>query len=129
RYRHLRPVPAPDAESPAGRALRHAGRVRAVPRMGPRARLPGGRVGSAGALELSGGRRVRAYQRRTLVADLAADYALFVAQLITVLGLLLLAAVLLVGLGRRGAPPEGLVVTHLNRQLEQHADVLRRAVE
>ena len=63
------------------------------------------------------------------MADLAADYALFVAQLITVLGLLLLAAVLLVGLGRRGAHPEGLVVTHLNRQLEQHADVLRRAVE
>jgi serine protease SohB len=62
------------------------------------------------------------------VAELAADYALFVAQLITVLGLLIVAAALLVGISRRGAYPDGLEVRHLNRQLEEQADVLRRAV-
>ncbi len=63
------------------------------------------------------------------MSELAADYALFVAQLVTVLGLLLVAAVLLIGLSRRGAHSEGLEVRHLNRQLEQQADVLRRAVQ
>jgi len=62
------------------------------------------------------------------VAEFAADYALFVAQLITVLGLLLIAALLFVGISRRGVQPDGLEVQHLNRQLEEHADVLRRAV-
>ena len=62
------------------------------------------------------------------MAEFAADYALFVAQLITVLGLLLIAALLFVGISRRGVQPDGLEVQHLNRQLEEHADVLRRAV-
>ncbi|HEX6995995.1 MAG TPA: protease SohB [Gammaproteobacteria bacterium] len=62
------------------------------------------------------------------MAELAADYALFVAELITVLGLLLIAALIVVGMSRRGAQPDGLEVQHLNRRLEEHADVLRRVV-
>ena len=62
------------------------------------------------------------------MTEIAAEYALFVAQLVTVLGGLLVAAVLVVGLSRRGAHPDGLEVKHLNKQLEEHADVLRRAV-
>ena len=62
------------------------------------------------------------------MAEFAADYALFVAQLITVVGLLLLAALVFVGISRRGVQADGLEVQHLNRQLEEHADVLRRAV-
>jgi serine protease SohB len=62
------------------------------------------------------------------VAAFLAEYGLFVAQLLTIVAVLLLAALAVVGLGRRGAHAEGLEVRHLNRQLEQHADVLRRAV-
>jgi len=62
------------------------------------------------------------------VSELAAEYALFVAQLITVVGTLLVAAVLLIGMSRRGTHPDGLEVRHLNRQLEEQADVLKRAV-
>jgi serine protease SohB len=62
------------------------------------------------------------------VAAFFAEYGLFVAQLLTIVAVLLLAVVAAVGLGRRGAHAEGLEVRHLNRQLEQHADVLRRAV-
>ena len=62
------------------------------------------------------------------MSELAAEYALFVAQLITVVGTLLVAAVLLSGMSRRGTHPDGLEVRHLNRQLEEQADVLKRAV-
>ncbi len=62
------------------------------------------------------------------MGELAAEYALFVAELITIVAVLLLGAAVLVAIGRRGAHPEAIVVRHLNRQLEEHADVLRRAV-
>jgi serine protease SohB len=62
------------------------------------------------------------------VSELASNYALFVAQLITVVGALLVAVVLVIALSRRSTHPEGLEVRHLNRQLEEQADVLQRAV-
>lgn len=63
------------------------------------------------------------------MADFAVEYALFAAKLITAAGLLLLVVAAVVGLSRRGAQAEGIVVRHLNRQLEEHADVLRREVQ
>jgi len=62
------------------------------------------------------------------VGELFGEYALFVAQLITILALLLLAGSALVALGRRSEPTDAIVVRHLNRELEKQADVLRRAV-
>lgn len=62
------------------------------------------------------------------MGELAAEYALFIAELITIVAVLLLGVSAAVALGRRGAQPETIVVRHLNRQLEEQADVLRRAV-
>ncbi|HEX7079905.1 MAG TPA: protease SohB [Gammaproteobacteria bacterium] len=62
------------------------------------------------------------------MAEFFADYALFLAQLITIAVVVLLGAAAIVGMTRRGARPEGLEVRHLNRELEEQADVLRRAV-
>lgn len=57
------------------------------------------------------------------------DYALFVAELATVLVAFVVAVVLIVGVARRGAQPEGLRVEHLNERFDGFADTLRHAVE
>lgn len=62
------------------------------------------------------------------MGELVSEYALFVAQLVTIVAVLLFAFASVVSISRRGAHGEGIEVRHLNRQLEAHADVLRRAI-
>ena len=63
------------------------------------------------------------------MGELAADYGLFLAKMGTVFGLAVLAALVLVSMGRRGSPTDGLRVEHLNRKLETLSTRLRKAVE
>src|SRR5882762_3067493 len=64
RHRDPRAVPAPDAPSPAGAALRDTRGVRSRSRAGSGARLPRMRVGASGALELSRRAGAQPQQRR-----------------------------------------------------------------
>ena len=63
------------------------------------------------------------------MAEFFADYGLFLAQLVTIVAVVLFATALVAAVARRGAHPENLEVRHLNRQFEQQADILQRAVE
>jgi serine protease SohB len=64
------------------------------------------------------------------VGEFAAAYGLFVAELVTVVALVVIAAASLIGAARRGGGRgEGLEVRHLNREIEDEADVIRRSVE
>src|SRR5690606_21379091 len=130
RHRHVRAVPAADAESPAGRALRHAGGVRALPSARSRARLPRGRLRPARALELPRRPRVRAQQRRLSgrVSEFLSDYGLFLAELATIIAVLLVIVAAIAAAARRGGDREGLEVQHLNRRFEESANVLKRVM-
>ena len=63
------------------------------------------------------------------MSEFLSSYGLFLAQLITLAVVLLAVVGLIVGMSRRGARADGLEVRHLNRQLEEQADVLQRAVQ
>jgi serine protease SohB len=63
------------------------------------------------------------------VAEFFADYGLFLAQFVTIAAVVLIATVAILGAARRGAHGEVLEVRHLNRQFEEQADILKRAVE
>jgi serine protease SohB len=64
------------------------------------------------------------------VAEFASAYGLFVAELVTVVALVVIAAASIIGAARRGGGRgEGLEVRHLNRELEEAADVIRRSLE
>jgi serine protease SohB len=64
------------------------------------------------------------------VADFGSAYGLFVAELVTVIALVVIAAASIIAAARRGGGRgEGLEVKHLNRELENEADVVRRSVE
>jgi serine protease SohB len=64
------------------------------------------------------------------VAEFASSYGLFVAELVTVIALIVIAAASLIGAARRGGGRgEGLEVRHLNREIEEAADAIRRSVE
>jgi serine protease SohB len=63
------------------------------------------------------------------VAEFASSYGLFVAELVTVIALVVIAAATVIGAARRGGGHgEGLEVRHLNREIEEEADVIRRSV-
>jgi serine protease SohB len=62
------------------------------------------------------------------VGEFLAAYGLFLAQLATFVGLIIVAIVIVVASRRRGHA-EGLVVEHLNRRFEDAADELRLAIE
>jgi lipoic acid synthetase len=64
RHTHARPIPAADGQSPAGSALRRAGRVRMLSRGRSRARIPRVRGRTAGALQLPRRAGAGAQQRR-----------------------------------------------------------------
>lgn len=63
------------------------------------------------------------------MAEFFADYGLFLAQLLTIFAVGLIALVAILGATRRGTHADGLEVKHLNRQYEEQADVLHRAVQ
>lgn len=63
------------------------------------------------------------------MADFLAEYSLFLAQLVTIALVLVIAIAAVTGMTRRGGQADGLEVRHLNRQLEEQADVLQRAVQ
>jgi serine protease SohB len=64
------------------------------------------------------------------VGEFASSYGLFVAELVTVIALVVIAAASIIGAARRGGGrADGLEVKHLNREIEDEADVIRRAVE
>jgi serine protease SohB len=62
------------------------------------------------------------------VAELAADYGLFLLELVTLLGLVLLVTLLVIANARRGGDREGLTIKHLNEQMEQTAKQLKRVL-
>jgi serine protease SohB len=62
------------------------------------------------------------------VSEFLASYGLFLAQLATFVGVLVIAVAVIASLRRRGHP-EGLVVEHLNRRFEDSADDLKRVME
>jgi serine protease SohB len=61
------------------------------------------------------------------VAELAADYGLFLLELVTLLGLVLAVILLVIANARRGER-EGLTIKHLNEQMEQTAKQLKRVL-
>jgi serine protease SohB len=61
--------------------------------------------------------------------EFLADYGLFLAELVTVVAVVLGALGLLVMTARRGTQAEGLHIEHLNERFEHLADTLRYAVE
>ena len=63
------------------------------------------------------------------MAEFLSGYALFLAQLLTLAVVLVAVVGAIIGMGRRGPRADGLEVRHLNRQLEEQADVVRRAVQ
>ena len=63
------------------------------------------------------------------MAEFFADYGLFLVQLVTIVAVVLIAAAVLAVAARRGAHAEALEVRHLNRQFEEQADILQRAIE
>jgi serine protease SohB len=60
------------------------------------------------------------------VTEFLLAYGLFVAELVTLAGVVLL--IVLVVASRRGGQPDGLVVEHMNRRFEHAADTLKRTV-
>ena len=68
-HRHLWAVPAPDGGAPEGRALRYAGRIRAIPNAGVGKRLFRGCFGAAGKEQLPGGAGLRKEQRRAVTVS------------------------------------------------------------
>jgi serine protease SohB len=62
------------------------------------------------------------------VSEFLSAYGLFLAQLATLVALLLAVVVLIVST-RRGGRGEGLTVEHLNRRFEDSADELKRVIE
>jgi serine protease SohB len=61
------------------------------------------------------------------VTEFLFAYGLFLAELLTVAGIVLLAVLIVVSV-RRGGHAEGLHVEHLNRRYEESADALRRTI-
>jgi serine protease SohB len=61
------------------------------------------------------------------VTELAADYGLFLARLLTLV-ILALAVFAVIASTRRGARPDGLTVRHLNKHFEESADLVKRTV-
>lgn len=62
------------------------------------------------------------------MAELASDYGLFLLELVTVLGLVLVAILLVIANARRGGAREGITIKHLNEQMEQTAKQLKRVL-
>jgi serine protease SohB len=60
------------------------------------------------------------------VGEFLADYGLFLLELVTFFVLVVGAALLVIGAARRGSEQDGLVVRHLNEQLEDRARSLKR---
>jgi serine protease SohB len=62
------------------------------------------------------------------VAELAADYGLFLLELVTFLGLVLVVILLVIANARRGGDREGLTIKHINERMEQTAKQLKRVL-
>jgi serine protease SohB len=62
------------------------------------------------------------------VGELFADYGLFLLEVITLLGLVLVVVLLVIANARRGSEREGLTIKHLNEQMEQTAKQLKRVL-
>ena len=61
------------------------------------------------------------------MSEFLASYGLFLAELATLV-VLVIAAFVLIAANRRGGHPHGLAVEHLNRRYEDSADALRRVI-
>ena len=61
--------------------------------------------------------------------ELLSDYGLFLAELLTLAIVVVLAAALIISSAKRSVLQDGLSVEHLNRRYESMGDTLRRAVE
>jgi serine protease SohB len=62
------------------------------------------------------------------VGEFFAGYGLFLLELITLLGLVLVVVLLVIANARRGSDREGLTIKHLNEQMEQTAKQLKRVL-
>lgn len=62
------------------------------------------------------------------MSEFLADYGLFLAELATIVIVLLVVVAAIVSLARRGGHPEGLEVQHLNRRFEETANAVKRVI-
>ena len=62
------------------------------------------------------------------MGELAADYGLFLLEVVTLLGLVVVVVLLVIANARRGGDREGLTIKHLNKQMEQTAKQLKRVL-
>jgi serine protease SohB len=62
------------------------------------------------------------------LSELAADYGLFLLEVVTLLGLVLVVVLLVIANARRAGDREGLTIKHLNEQMEQTAKQLKRVL-
>jgi serine protease SohB len=59
------------------------------------------------------------------MAEFAANYGLFLLQIVTIAVIVVLAVVVMVSAAKKSHEPEGLSIEHINRQIEQRGDALR----
>ena len=62
------------------------------------------------------------------MAEFAAEYGLFLAEIVTLSGLVLVVVLLVIANARRGGDREGLTIKHLNEQMERTAKHLKRVL-
>jgi serine protease SohB len=62
------------------------------------------------------------------VSDFLAAYGLFLAEIVTIVAVVLLVVLSIIAVARRGPHAEGLSVEHLNRRFEESANRVKRAV-
>jgi serine protease SohB len=62
------------------------------------------------------------------VGAFAAEYGLFLLELLTVAAIVVLVALLIISAARRAHEHEGLTVEHLNKTAQQRGDIVRRAL-